>query len=136
MLQWYYSGDHALDLIEKQHLHPWYRGKLTKHRFGEDERIASDHLDFVSVEAYAGKATGIVTFLRLKGLKVTDKDRLRPPAQRAKREEDDGVEIVVRIRALHVQRALLTPRHTGLEQETQRQYRATQQDKGGCSQYF
>lgn len=44
----------------------------------------SDHLDFIPLESYAGKAE-IHSWLSLTGLKVTAKDRLRPYAMRAKR---------------------------------------------------
>jgi hypothetical protein len=49
MQQWFYSGDHALDL---KNLHEDYKKKLRKYRFDVDERIRSDHLDFVGYVSF------------------------------------------------------------------------------------
>ena len=84
-IQWYYTPDQVQDL---KNVHQDYKKKIRKYRFEENERIRSDHVDFVGIECFAGFADGVETFLSVHGLEVDDKERIARQLARSTKERN------------------------------------------------
>lgn len=81
-VKWLYTPDQVLDL---DNVHPDYRARIRKYRFARGERIASDHYDFLDLEAFAGFVDeNIPLQLKIAGLAVDDADRIATPGRRQK----------------------------------------------------
>lgn len=79
-IAWFYSPDQAQRL---EALHKEWRVKLRKHRFDEHELLASDHLDFIGVDAFCGFPEGRIEYqAMIRGLAVEDVERMKKPALR------------------------------------------------------
>ena len=112
---WMYSKD---DVPKLKYLHEGFKTKLLKYRMDEDERIASDHYDFIGrvpfpqalvclqqphltramnypgIDSYAGHAEGMYNYLTLRGLSVPDDERLKPPHMRIKLKKPKVTQLV------------------------------------------
>lgn len=87
---WYYTPDQALDL---PNIHPDYKQRIRKYRFDDNERLRSDHVDFVGIECFGGFADGIESYLSIHGLSVDDKRRLKNPDKPPKSSRKNGVAV-------------------------------------------
>jgi len=87
---WFYSYEHALKLKDTN-LHSYYLNKTRDYGLEKNERILSDHRDFVPLSSYAGFADGIFARLRLHGLAMSAANRLTEARKRPKRKAGDKV---------------------------------------------
>lgn len=69
---------------------------LQDYEFDEDECLITNHTDFIALDAYAGCAEAVNTWLTIVGLNVSDRNTLLPEEERlkVKREAGKGVDII------------------------------------------
>jgi hypothetical protein len=76
-------------------LHKLYLNRVKEYKLQKNERIISDHHDFIPLSSYAGFADDIFAHLELHGLSMSAKDRLKDVKDRPKRKSKDLVWISV-----------------------------------------
>jgi hypothetical protein len=69
--------------------------RVKSYKLRKDERILTDHQDFVPLSSFAGFAEDIYAHLDLSGLYMSAEDRLSDPKDRKKRGKKDVLRIHV-----------------------------------------
>jgi len=77
-IRWMYSKDDGLKLKDTE-MHKSFVKQLREYRMDYDERIDSDHLDYIGIDSYGGAADGIYNYLELNGFEVKDVERMKKP---------------------------------------------------------
>jgi len=87
---WFYSYEHA-EALRGTNLDSSWLNKVKAYKLEKNERILSDHRDFIPLASYAGFADGIFARLQLHGLGMSAADRLTDVKDRRKRSKKDLV---------------------------------------------